>query len=300
MVMCRFLAYIGKPVLANDLLYRPQHSLIERQSIGAQEMSIPINGDGFGISWYDFELDDEPCQFRSVRPSWSDLNLRSLARKVKTSMIFAHVRAATPGSLVEEVNCHPFIHGKLTWMHNGMVQGFGTIRRALLRELRDEAYDAIHGSTDSEHLFGLFLNNLADPSGPVTTDQMVEAMYGMFADFNRLLYEHDIREHSYLNLCVSNGTSLIATRYTTNPRVQPASLYYMFGREYVCDATRCYMVPDEGRSEAIIIASEPFTSHKSDWVKVGRNSMIIVDEDLSIRFADIELPFEKAAFVYQD
>ena len=297
--MCRFLTYIGRPVLANDLLYAPQHSLIERQSLGAQEMSIPINGDGFGISWYDFSLDDEPCQFRSVHPAWSDQNLRYLARKVRTNMLFAHVRAATPGSLVEEVNCHPFVNGKLTWMHNGMVQGFKKMRRALLRELKDEAYDAIQGSTDSEHLFGLFLNNLANPSGPVTTDEMVSAMFGMFADFNRLLFEHDIKEHSYLNLCVSNGRSVIATRYTTNPRVQPASLYYMFGREYVAGDTRSYMVPDEGQSEAVIIASEPFTSHKSDWVKVTRNSMIIVEEDLSIRFADIELPFEKAAFVYE-
>lgn len=297
--MCRFLAYVGRPVLANDLLYVPQHSLIERQSLGAQEMSIPINGDGFGISWYDFSLDEEPCQFRSVHPAWSDQNLRFLARKVRTNMLFAHVRAATPGSLVEEVNCHPFVHGRLTWMHNGMVQGFKKIRRALLRELKDEAYDAIQGSTDSEHLFGLFLNNIENPSGPVTTEEMVSAMFAMLEDFNRLLFEHDIKEHSYLNLCVSNGRSMIATRYTTNPRVQPASLYYMFGREYVCEDTRCYMVPDEGQSEAVIIASEPFTSHKSDWVKVTRNSMIIVEEDLSIRFADIELPFEKAAFVYE-
>lgn len=297
--MCRFLAYIGKPVLANDLLYVPHHSLIDRQSFGAQEMSIPINGDGFGISWFDFDLDDEPCQFRSVHPAWSDMNLRFLAKKIKTTMLFAHIRAATPGSNVEEVNCHPFIHGKLTWMHNGMVQGFRSIRRSLLRELSEESYDAVHGSTDSEHLFGMFLNNLANPSGPVTTDEMVDAMFGMFNDFNRLLFEHDVRDHSYLNLCVSNGKSFISTRYTTNPRVQPASLYYMFGKEYVATEHRCFMIPDEGKSEAVVISSEPFTSIKSDWIKVSRNSMIIVDEDLSIRFADIELPFEKAAFVYQ-
>ncbi len=297
--MCRFLAYTGKPVLANDLLYRPQYSLIERQSIGAQEMSIPINGDGFGISWYDFALDDEPCQFRSVHPSWSDQNLRFLARKVHTNMLFAHVRAATPGSSVEEINCHPFVHGKLTWMHNGMVQGFRTIRRGLLRQLGEEAYDAVHGSTDSEHLFGLYLNNLRNPNDAVTTEEMVEAMFGMFADFNRLLFEHNVREHSYLNLVVSNGKAIVATRYTTNPRVQPATLYYMFGKEYVVTDNRSFMIPDEGESGAVIIASEPFTSIKSDWIKVTRNSMIIIDEDLSIRFADIELPFEKAAFVYQ-
>ncbi len=299
MNMCRYLAYIGDPVLADDLLYKPQHSLIERQSVGAQEMSIPINGDGFGVSWYDFELDDVPCQFRSVRPSWSDQNLRFLAKKIKSPMIFAHVRAATPGYAIDEQNCHPFVHGKLTWMHNGMALGFRKIRRHLLRELSEEAYDAVHGSTDSEHLFGLFLNQLEDPTGDVTTEQMVDAMEGMFRDFDALLKEYEVKEHSYLNLCVSNGRSIVATRYTTNPRVQPASLYYLFGRRYICDEYRCFMEPDQGQSGAVIIASEPFTAVKSDWVKVARNSMIIVDEDLSIRFRDIEMTFERSEFVYQ-
>ena len=299
MNMCRYLAYIGEPALADDLLYKPQHSLIERQSVGAQEMSIPINGDGFGVSWYNFELDDMPCQFRSVRPSWSDQNLRFLAKKIKSPMIFAHVRAATPGYAIDEQNCHPFVHGKLTWMHNGMALGFRKIRRPLLRDLSEDAYDAVHGSTDSEHLFGLFLNQLENPTGDVTTDQMVDAMEGMFRDFDALLKEHDVKEHSYLNLCVSNGRSVIATRYTTNPRVQPASLYYLFGRRYICDEYRCYMEPDQGQSGAVIIASEPFTAVKSDWVKVARNSMIIVDEDLSISFRDIEMTFERSEFVYQ-
>ena len=299
MNMCRYLAYIGEPALADDLLYKPQHSLIERQSVGAQEMSIPINGDGFGVSWYDFELDDIPCQFRSVRPSWSDQNLRSLAKKIKSPMIFAHVRAATPGYAIDEQNCHPFVHGKLTWMHNGMALGFRKIRRPLLRDLSEEAYDAVHGSTDSEHLFGLFLNQLENPTGDVTTEQMVDAMEGMFRDFDALLKEHEVKEHSYLNLCVSNGRSVVATRYTTNPRVQPASLYYLFGRKYICDEYRCYMEPDQGQSGAVIIASEPFTAVKSDWVKVARNSMIIVDEDLSISFRDIEMTFERSEFVYQ-
>lgn len=297
--MCRFLAYLGRPVLAHDLLYKPKHSLIEGQSMGAQEMSVAINGDGFGVSWYDFDIDDEPCRFRSIHPAWSDENLRFLSRKIRSNMIFTHIRAATPGSNVEELNCHPFVHGKLTWMHNGMVQGFRKIRRSLLRELNEEAYDSVQGATDSEHLFGLFLNNLKDPSGPVSTNEMVEAMFGMFGDFNRLLFENDVREHSYLNLAVSNGKSIVATRYTTNPRVQPATLYYMFGREYRCVEDRCFMVPDDGQAEAVVISSEPFTTSKSDWVKVGRNSMIIVEEDLSIRFADIELPFEKAAAVLE-
>ena len=70
-------------------------------------------------------------------------------------------------------------------------------------------------------------------------------------------------------------------------------------KEYVADDYRCYMLPDEGMHQAVVIASEPFTSVKSEWTKVSRNSMVIVEDDLTIRFADIELPFEKAEFVYQ-
>jgi predicted glutamine amidotransferase len=168
-----------------------------------------------------------------------------------------------------------------------------------LRALKDDAYDAIEGSTDSEHLFGLFLDELDDPKGDVTTEQMVEALEGMFRRLDELLVEHDVKEHSYLNICVSNGRAVVGTRYTTNPRVQPSTLYYMYGKKYTCDEYRCFMEKDERESKAVILTSEPFTALKSDWIKVGRNSMIIVDEDLSIRFRDIEMSFERAGFVYQ-
>ena len=95
--MCRFIAYIGTPVLADDLLYKPKFSLINAQSVNAGEMSVAVNGDGFGIGWYVPELDNEPCVFRSIKPAWSDHNLRSLARKIYTPLMFAHIRAASPG-----------------------------------------------------------------------------------------------------------------------------------------------------------------------------------------------------------
>ena len=49
----------------------------------------------------------------------NNLNLKRLAMKVKSPCIFAHVRAAYPGMLVTEANCHPFQHGRFLWMHNG-------------------------------------------------------------------------------------------------------------------------------------------------------------------------------------
>lgn len=294
--MCRFVAYIGPQILADDLLYKPKFSLVTAQSVNAGEMSVAVNGDGFGIGWYVPELDNEPCVFRSIKPSWSDQNLKNLARKVYAPCIFAHVRAASPGLTVEEVNSHPFSCGQLMFMHNGVLGGYKTIRRRLLRMLNDTAYDAIQGSTDSEHLFGLFLNHIEDPFGTVTCEEMVHAMTKMFEDLSVLLLDAGVRQHSYLNLAVTNGTSLIVVRYTTNPNVQPASLYYMYGKEYHCRADACMMEPSFGRPSAIVVASEPFTARRSDWMKVERNSMMIVDETMRIRFQHVEMDIEKEDF----
>lgn len=294
--MCRFVAYIGPSILADDLLYKPKFSLVTAQTMNAGEMSVSVNGDGFGIGFYAPELDNEPCVFRSIRPAWSDGNLKNLAKKIHSPCMFAHVRAASPGIPVEELNSHPFSCGKLMFMHNGVLGGYKQIRRKLLRSLNDVAYDAIQGSTDSEHMFGLFLNHIADPYGNVTCEQMVQAMKGMFADLDDLLMESAVRQHSYLNLAVTNGTCMIAVRYTTNPNVQPASLYYMFGREYKCLEDQCGMEPSYGKPSAIVVASEPFTARRSDWMKVERNSMMVVDETMRINFHNIEMDVEKLDF----
>lgn len=50
--MCRFVAYLGEPILAEDLITKPINSLIH-QSYHAKEMAEPLNGDGFGMGWYD-------------------------------------------------------------------------------------------------------------------------------------------------------------------------------------------------------------------------------------------------------
>src|SRR4051812_50078325 len=51
--MCRWMAYSGDPILVDDLLFRPQHSIID-QSLHAQlGAGVTTNGDGFGIGWYD-------------------------------------------------------------------------------------------------------------------------------------------------------------------------------------------------------------------------------------------------------
>ncbi|MFM8839535.1 MAG: class II glutamine amidotransferase [bacterium] len=290
--MCRFVAYLGSPVLADDLLYKPRYSLISAQSVNAGEMSAQVNGDGFGIGWYAPNLDAEPCVFRSIKPAWSDQNLRNLARKIHAPAMFAHIRAASPGMPVEEYNSHPFTCGRLMFMHNGVIGGFKEIRRTLLRRLNDSAYDAISGSTDSEHLFGLILHHLEDPHREIGCEQLISAFEKALIDLSDILQEASITQHSYINACLTDGQNLIAVRYTTNHSVQPASMYYMYGKEYHCRGESCMMEPGTGKPQAIVIASEPFTSKRSEWMKVERNSMLSVDAEMRVGFRNIDLPIE--------
>ena len=49
--MCRWLAYSGSPVLLEELLVKPVHSLID-QSKHSRLGATTLNGDGFGVGWY--------------------------------------------------------------------------------------------------------------------------------------------------------------------------------------------------------------------------------------------------------
>src|SRR5207253_5400998 len=126
--MCRWLAYSGSPVSIEDLLYRPEHSLID-QSLHSRLGAETTNGDGFGVGWYGEA--DTPGVYRSIEPAWNDRNLRDLSAHIRSPLVFAHIRAAI-GSAVQETNCHPFRYGKWLFMHNGFIGDFQKVRRDLV------------------------------------------------------------------------------------------------------------------------------------------------------------------------
>lgn len=115
--MCRWVAYLGEAIRPEELLYAPEHSLID-QSTGSIFQADAMNGDGFGMGWYDGL--HSPGIYRSTTPAWSDRNLRELCAHIETEVFIAHVRATT-GSAVQETNCNPFRYGRWIFVHNGFV-----------------------------------------------------------------------------------------------------------------------------------------------------------------------------------
>ena len=156
--MCRWAAYLGDEVFLEDIVTAPCHSLIA-QSHHALEAKTPTNGDGFGVAWYGTR--PEPGLYRDILPAWSDPNLKSLCRQIRSGLFLAHVRAATGGA-TSRANCHPFVAGRWSFMHNGQIGGFERIRRCLEGALDDTLYDQMEGTTDSELLFMLALQEGLD------------------------------------------------------------------------------------------------------------------------------------------
>ncbi len=285
--MCRFLTYIGRPVLMHELLYTPKNSLI-KQSINANEAEEPLNGDGFGIGWYNHELGEDPAIYASIRPAWNDRNLNSLSQKIRSELFFAHVRAASTGE-VSEANCHPFQFKKYMFMHNGGIEDFSKIKRYMRRELSDEIYNWLRGQTDSEHMFALFLHYLfLKHPNSATPLQMAEAMHQAIERIIELKNELGIESENYINLAISDGHNVVALRYVTNPEAIASTLYYSEGSRYECSEEGvCRMRSNvAGEDQSVLIVSEKLTSIIKDWKEVPTNHFIMVNKKREVSLVD--------------
>ena len=283
--MCRLLAYMGSPIIIDQLLYQPKNSLVN-QSINAREIEEPLNGDGFGIGWYVPEVNYEPVTFVSVNPAWSNRNLRNLAPKIRTECFVAHVRAASVGEVTES-NCHPFQYKNLLMMHNGGVENFSRIKRKLREPLSDELYNWIKGQTDSEHIFAYLLNHLHRKSnGDVSADAVMTAFENTFTDLKKMMADSGITEPAYLNMLVTNGLFFVATRYTTDPKEDPLTLYHSEGGRYVVEDGVSHMVAPKDDDQAVLVVSEKLTDD-SHWTLIPNNHFVVVDNDLNVRIRPI-------------
>jgi glutamine amidotransferase len=286
--MCRFVLYMGTPIVLSSLITEPDHSII-RQSFGSLERDEPLNGDGFGMAWFVPDLTDEPAVFKDVSPAWSNDNLLNVARVTRSAVVLAHVRAATPGLAVANVNCHPFTHGPLAFMHNGVIGGFRKIVRRLRAQLSDEAYQIIKGTTDSEHLFALIWDAFEKRTTGTTVERIAAGVQEAFEQVERLKLECGVTETSQLNIAVSDGHCAVVTRYSSDPENPANSLYVHTGGSYSCVDGKLHLAEtatDETR--AVIVASERL-SREGCWVRVPPKTLLLIDQHLNLEQVPLKL-----------
>jgi glutamine amidotransferase len=261
--MCRWLAYMGSPLLIADALYTPAHSLID-QSLHSRLGAETTNGDGFGIGWYDGE--PTPGVFRSIEPAWNDRNLRELAGHVRSHLFFAHIRAAI-GSAVQQTNCHPFRHGRWLFMHNGYLGGFETIKRELALAVDPSLYADIEGQTDTEVLFHLALTLGLEDDPP---DAIAQAIGLIEVSGER----RGIKDSFQGTIATSDGERLWVFRYATEGR----SRTLFFSRDL---RTLRALYPERQilqqlSDDARIVLSEPIGDLPGAWHEVPDSSHGVV------------------------
>lgn len=257
--MCRLLGYLGSPLQLNHLLYKPEHSLIV-QSYKPREMeSAILNADGFGMGWYHPEKEVDPYIYRNTMPIWNDLNLPEISRYVESDCVVGYIRSATPGLAVDLSNCQPFKNDHILFTHNGYIENFRTtLYRTIRKDLNNYSYELIKGTTDSEHLFALIIDELQ--TSPHIT--LKEAVAQTISKLHQLANRYSV--YCSANLLVSDGEQLIATRYST--RSPAPSLYWL--RD------------DPTYPNGVIIASEPL--FKGNWNAIPEQTIISVGKDLEV------------------
>jgi ergothioneine biosynthesis protein EgtC len=248
--MCRLLGYVGSPIRLDALLLESDHSLVVQSHSPRETTSAVLNADGFGVAWYTSETAD-PALYRSVMPMWGDDNLPRMAKHLRSGCVLANVRSATPGIGISVANTQPFVWGPLAFAHNGYIQDFKrVVERAMRTSLSDEAYRAIGGTSDSEHIFAHILDGA--PSGARDARALVEAVQRGLAAVSARLTELDVP--ALLNVALTDGTHLVAACHAVGA---PTPSLYVLERE----------------DDATLVASEP-TFSDPGWRPIAPGTVV--------------------------
>ncbi|KAJ3479609.1 hypothetical protein NLI96_g8943 [Meripilus lineatus] len=278
------------------------------------EFLRPINGDGFGVGKFTEYVASASLILKvkllgsTFRMAWNNVNLVRLAEKIKSPLVFAHVRATTAGSLSLD-NCHPWQFGRIMFMHNGGVAAFPQIKRKLQSYLSDELFNMVSGNTGmaaiplplgslglTRHCPVRFRMVLPDPhAAKFTTETLRQAMYETIQALNEMTEEVGATEPSLMNFCVTDGESVIATRYINSRQDEAASLWFSSGTTFseYAEGGHYRMAKRDKRENIIMIASEPLTFEKADWMEIRTNHMAVITPKMNF----LQIPIKDKYFI---
>ena len=256
--MCRLIAYCGPPIPLENIVITPSHSLVVQSQV-AEEAKLAVNGDGFGLAWYAGHdraaLTDVPnsmpALYKEIMPAWANPNLLHICRAVRSGLFLAHVRASTFGGASYQ-NCHPFTHGRWSFVHNGQIGGFERLRRDMENLLPDDLFQARLGITDSELVFLLLVANGLE----VCTETACRATIDQIESLHR---QKAIKQPIRLTFVLADGSRLFGCRFSSDDN---APTLYMSNKL------------DHG---GYAFASEPLDSAPGHWSMIGEGSFVSLD-----------------------
>lgn len=305
--MCRALSYLGPPITIEELLYMPDNSFV-KQSYNPKYMSHILNLAGFGlVAWDKLSYNPElPFIYKTTQLPFYDANLRNIAAKIQSPCFLAHIRGVSYSEkqIISSKNIHPFLFTNATFAmaHNGVLRDFDKMKYDLLDYIDPKFQIEIYGTTDSEWIYAVFLTQLTTDLKKYTPNIIYDALIKTFKILNEVRHKHNIAITSPINLFISNGEYLIATRFVLDFGWSPAnshdpehlnyhSLWYTYGERYSCVDGQ-YKMQRGTKKKCIIIASEPLTEDTITWIELPEYTSLIAwleEDEVKIVSHDIRL-----------
>lgn len=87
-----------------------------------------------------------------------------------------------------------------------------------------------------------------------------------------------------LNYVVTDGETVVAIRYISSRKMEASSLFFSSGTSFdeYADGGLYRMTRADKRENIVMIASEPLTFERSDWMEVKTNTMLVVTPKMNI------------------
>src|ERR1700722_17740522 len=172
--MCRLLGYCSRDAASVA-------ELLGTESFRAFTSLSDLHGDGWGMAWY---AGSRPAVWKSPARAGSEPEYDKVAWQPLGDLGLLHLRWATPGLPVADVNTHPFQYGDYTFAHNGAIHP----QERLGELLPPEWERRLAGTTDSERYFLHLMWRLAERDGDMvaaiadTTDAISQRYTGRSLD----------------------------------------------------------------------------------------------------------------------
>lgn len=301
--MCRVLAYIGPEIPLENLLLKPENSLVNQALDPEGHPDLQLAGWGFG-AWSDHLLKPEaPLLYRRPMAAFYDDNAEGIIPSLQASTMLAHVRASAYDASVvlADENCHPFSYEGTPWIvaQNGDLPGWKQLQRELLAHCKDEYLTQMVGSTDTEFLYVLLLSLLEDDTDEGVQrgfEQMVRLIAGAMEKL-------DLGALTKLKLALVAPDRIIGVNvglghegethpagdwkelresgpgtddYALSMLLEP--MYLLMGRDFEKDDTTYgFDECSEEEATAVVFASEPLTDSVEDWFNLDFGDIVFLE-----------------------
>ena len=170
----------------------------------------------------------------------------------KSKAALLHLRWATPGMAINEVNTHPFTYQDISFIHNGSISPFDCLDPLIDKEL----LKLIQGSTDSERYF-LYL---------LTQIQKHGFLDGIKAG---LTYIKNNCAFSSINMMITNKDYLVAACIYNQDKIP----------ERFKDSPDYYHLKYTKQDGQVVVASSGW--NQDGWEEIPNGSAIAVDKKTS-------------------